>query len=114
MSSSDLSETEETQCIGVEGFQFEPLRNLDDSWETVEEYDDDDDSEPNLDRLNLSIDDWCHCKVCVHMPTEKECICCHELEFADLFDSKGIYGNVIFTFWYRSPSCYFYHFYFHL
>lgn len=88
MSSSGEEGEEEALCFGVHGFQFEPLRkDLEDSWETVEEYEDNVDEPSN--RMNLSIDDWCQCKICTHMPTERECFCCHDLDTADNFLSKG-------------------------
>ena len=83
MSSSDVSDAEENSICGVEGFQFEPLRkDFEVSWETVEEYDDED-SEPDLNRLYISIDNWYPCKI------EEECVCCHDLETAHTFDLKA-------------------------
>ena len=54
----------------------------------MKEYDDDE-SEQDLNRLNLSIDDWCPCKICIYMATERECVCCHDLDAAHIFDLKG-------------------------
>ena len=102
MSSSDVSDAEENSICGVEGFQFEPLRKDfdEDSWETVEEYDDEGSEPDDLNRLNLSIDGWCPCKVCMHMPTEQECVCCHDLEAAHIFDLKGAKNFLILCYFF--------------
>ena len=92
----------------VQGFQFEPLKkrisrstnsDSDSSWETC----DDSDGDTNLGtRLDEKVDSWCKCGNCVTMPTEQECLCCHELDSAkNIFDLQGT--QIIFLYNFR-PS----------
>ena len=53
-------------------------------------YEEDSGDDNEIDRTDLGTKTWCKCGKCVSMPTTTECLCCHELESAHLFD-LGIY-----------------------
>ena len=86
----------ENKSRKILGFQYEPVRRRtkndgaksDSSWESCYEEDSGDDNE--IDRTDLGTKTWCKCGKCVSIPTTTECLCCHELESAHLFD-LGIY-----------------------
>ncbi|XP_057295551.1 uncharacterized protein LOC130624317 [Hydractinia symbiolongicarpus] len=70
----------------VLGFQFEPEFQDDEEHSEPEEY-----SDISLDDANLraitaegdrkaGVDGWCTCGHCVVLDTERECICCHEID----------------------------------
>ena len=92
MSSSEASDTEITETLT--GFQFEPKKNAEDmkvsdGWTTYDESSEEEgESDTNL-RISASVDTWCKCAKCMEMSTEKECLCCQELEAANLFELKG-------------------------
>ena len=90
MSSSDISDTE-SSSKAVLGFQFEPLKKKKDaedgSWR---DYDEDSGEEVEKEtRLYASASSWCKCGECEEMQTEKECLCCSELDSAHLYQLDG-------------------------
>ena len=90
MSSTDVSDEERE----IAGFQFEPLKkncsgDESEGWTTVYDDSTDDEDETKTSRRNKNVESWCSCGHCVEMYTEKECVCCHELECANYFDIKG-------------------------
>ena len=90
MSSSDISDTENSKT--VLGFQFEPIKKTnaaDGSWQSYDEGSSDDENLTKDLRKLCSVSSWCDCKECVEMSTEQECLCCHELESAHLYELGG-------------------------
>ena len=73
----------------VMGFQYEPER----SGNFAEDDDDDNESmeipaASSTSRIN-NVGDWCSYSHCVSMSTEKECICCHEVNEIKYFRLNG-------------------------
>ena len=92
MSSTDISDVETAET--VEGFQFEPIRKkqqqqTDDGWTTYDEEEEDSEDISQLFRKNLGVGSWCKCSFCFEMPTEKERVCCHELDFTSYINIEG-------------------------
>ncbi|XP_057290289.1 uncharacterized protein LOC130612978 [Hydractinia symbiolongicarpus] len=74
----------------VVGFQFEPIRrnakpstDSDSSWESSDE---DTDQEEVASRVDVAVSMWCKCGNCKEIPSEAECLCCCELESANIFN----------------------------
>jgi len=73
----------------VLGFQFEPERKQ----PQKPEYEDDAETTmiqlPAEARLDRAVTEWCQCQNCKAMPTEKECLCCHEVDEIKYFHLNG-------------------------
>ena len=89
----------------VLGFQFEPRKKTknydsDSSWTTYEDSDGDGDNEGRAERKLMAVDEWCMCGKCFLMSLENECMCCRELEVAQITEIGGMvktfYGNFFF------------------
>ena len=79
----------------VMGFQYEPERSGNVTSKPDFAEDDDDDNESmeipaasSTSHIN-NVGDWCSCSHCVSMSTEKECICCHEVNEIKYFRLNG-------------------------
>ena len=58
------------------GFQFEPVST---KWTRPSYNDGSDQDEPETHHNRLSSQEWCNCQKCKKIPTELECVCCHEI-----------------------------------
>lgn len=97
MSSSDVSDVD---CRDqVLGFQFEPRKTLksrsESEWVDYETDEEVEEISSNL-RTNLAVSTWCKCGNCTLQPTERECMCCHELESFDSYELSGTLEIIIF------------------
>ena len=87
------------QSFSVVGFQYEPENP--DNQKNSAEYDDDDSGSDDIEavaidksRLSQDVQDWCSCGHCQVMPTEKECVCCTEIDAIKYFHLQG---ELVFT-----------------
>ena len=90
MSSSDISDSENVQAVA--GFQFEPMkknRNIDNlGWKNDDDVSDEEELVHDM-RKAMDVNSWCDCGECAKMATEKECLCCQELNSAQLHELGG-------------------------
>ena len=76
--------------VHIDGFQFEPVRDPNDNDPVNYFSDGGDEIEMAVGkRRNLPISAWCQCGKCSIMPTEKECLCCQEIDAVTIFLSGG-------------------------
>ena len=63
------------------GFQYEP-ELAEPNPNTLVDYDADNEmSQVNKEKRDITnISRWCKCGQCYPMPSQKECLCCHELD----------------------------------
>ena len=67
--------------MAVQPFQFEPERVLSED-DNIEHLTQDDDGENQRgEEARVGQNSWCLCSKCVSMSTEKESVCCKELNF---------------------------------
>ena len=95
MAEKNTSSSQEDLSELILGFQFEPERNHSDSesWETVEESDNEEEeqisSSKHEERVNQQVDKWCTCGNCVAMLTNKESLCCQDIDSLSYFELEG-------------------------
>ena len=84
-----------SQTFTVVGFQYEPAR-FDKSQPQVGIYDDDDDKNDDTiyadtenNRTATNLHEWCKCGQCKPMPSQKECLCCTEIDEVKYFHLIG-------------------------
>ena len=78
----------------VIGFQFEPEKSIFNHEGFYQDSSDEGDAieQDMLDRKDCNPSVWCKCRNCSTMKTEKECLCCQEVEavrFNVRFKSSG-------------------------
>ena len=78
--------------VEVAGFQFEPER-IEETQSEIYQDNGYEKSESDIMGQDPSILSdpwtWCKCGKCCKMPTEKECLCCKEVESVQYFDLHG-------------------------
>ena len=77
----------------VIGFQFEPERSISNHEGFYQDRSDEGDAieRDMLDRKDCDPSVWCKCRNCSTMKTEKECVCCQELEAVRGVNLQGIF-----------------------
>ena len=77
----------------VIGFQFEPERSISNHEGFYQDSSDEGDAieRDMLDRKDSDPSVWCKCRNCSTMKTEKECVCCQELEAVHGVNLQGIF-----------------------
>ncbi|KAJ8027942.1 P2X purinoceptor 7 [Holothuria leucospilota] len=73
----------EPEVLGIEPYQFEPVRR-----EDVIPQQNEPQQENREDRMQ-GTETWCTCGHCIVMPSERECLCCHEVSKIDQKRRKG-------------------------
>ena len=82
------------QDFTVVGFQYEPEKPDSDVTSRLDfddgyDYDADEEIEGLDKRTASSVNTWCHCGHCKLMPSEKECVCCTEIDAIKYFHLNG-------------------------
>lgn len=67
--------------------------------------DSEDDTQKTVSRLCLETDSWCSCGKCCTMPTEKECLCCHEMAKLREKINEGTMHSFKFLNWLAVLAC---------
>ena len=77
----------------VIGFQFEPERSISNHKGFFQDSSDEGDAMERdmFDRKDCDPSVWCKCRNCSTMKTEKECLCCQEVETVRNFNLQGIF-----------------------
>lgn len=72
----------------VLGFQFEP--EMKETSEVSQVSSEEEEDLPSSEYLRKSfLDGWCKCEKCEVMPTERECVCCQEIDALNHFNLSG-------------------------
>ena len=80
------------QGFSVVGFQYEPVRSNPNPVELYNDEDDDEVGVPSIEEIKRSannLGEWCQCGECKPMPTERECLCCAEVDAIKYFHLIG-------------------------
>ena len=77
----------------VIGFQFQPQRSISNHKGFFQDSGDEGDvmERDMFNRKDCSSSVWCKCRNCSTMKTEKECLCCQEVEAVRDFNLQGIF-----------------------
>ena len=79
---SELVETSDINMSSIQPFQFEPERNINEEDSTDNSLDGNvSQNEERRDEARVGQNRWCKCGNCVSMVSEKESVCCRELQF---------------------------------
>ena len=70
------------------GFQFEPIKK---KCELSKNSSDDEElnNEKSVILTKNDVSEWCKCENCINMQTEKEKVCCCELQAEQMFELEG-------------------------